>query len=61
MSQKKPVETVERETLCAVKDWRAADRDHVANKRSTVASKKEYQARKHLRTAADSLIEAHHG
>lgn len=61
MTHKKPIEAVERETLVAVKDWRAADKEAVCNKGDDQLQRKEYNARKDLRTAADSLIEAHHG
>lgn len=58
MTQKKPVETVEREALCAVKDWRHADKQAIADKSQ---QRTEYQQRMKLRTAADALTEAHHG
>lgn len=58
MTHKKPIETVERETLVAVKDWRAADKQAIADKSQ---QRTEYQQRMKLRTAADALTEAHHG
>jgi hypothetical protein len=58
MPHKKPIETVEREALCAVKVWRHADKQAIADK---AKQRTEYQERMKLRTAADALQEAHHG
>ena len=58
MTQKKPVEHVEREALCAVKVWRQADKAAIADKSE---QRTEYRARMELRTKADQLTEAHHG
>lgn len=58
MTHKKPIEHVEREALCAVKDWRQADKQAIADKSLQRA---EWQQRQKLRNAADQLTEAHHG
>lgn len=58
MTQKKPIETVEREALVTLKDWRQADKAAIADK---AEQRTEYRARMELRTKADQLQEAHHG
>lgn len=61
MTHKKPVETVEREALCAVKDYRHSNKAAIANPKSRDAQREEYRQIQKLRTVADELIEAHHG
>lgn len=58
MPQNKPTEDLKREALTVLKQWRAADKEAIAD---PSLKRVEYKCRNNLRTAADNLTEAHHG
>lgn len=57
---KKTEETLQKEALTVLVQWRGADRRAIEDK-SDDSKRKEYKCRKNLRTAADLLSGVKHG
>ena len=61
MTTQKTPETLQKEALTVLVQWRSADKNATVKKGDHDAQKIEYKCRKNLRTAADNLTGVKHG